>query len=599
MSNTVSKGGNSPLNPSEGKKGRGIDYKWIALSNVLIASMMGTINGSITLISLPAIFNGIHIDPLTSFQYLLWILMGYGLVTATLLLSFGRLSDMYGRVRLFKLGFLVFTIGSILLYLTPSTGDAGAIEIIIFRIVQAVGSALTMANSSAILTDAFPVSERGKALGINMVALMSGQFIGLLLGGILAVFDWRYIFLVSVPFGILGTVWSTLKLKELSLRAPKTKLDIWGNVTFVSGITLLLLGVTYGLMPYGSDAMGWNNPWVMASMVIGFILLVLFPVVESKVENPMFRLDLFRIKMFTYANVAGFLSSLSRGGMMFMLILLLQGIWLPLHGYSYESTPFWAGVYMLPLTLGVIIMGPISGILSDKYGPRWIATIGMVMNTIGFIILASLPSNFNYWELGLTLFFMGLGSGMFGSPNSASIMNSVPPQERGVASGMLTTIMNTAFTASMAIFFTIVIVGITQRFPDAMASSLAGIGAAQLTPILSNIPPTGALFSAFLGYNPVETILASVPSAVVSQIPSATLTTLTGTTWFPSTLSEAFMPSLQISFYIGAVFCGLSALLSALRGKKYIHEMEVIKISPDDDVVDSDEVPYYVEKTGP
>jgi MFS family permease len=590
MSNTVSKGGNLPLNPSEGKKGRGIDYKWIALSNVLIASMMGTINGSITLISLPAIFNGIHIDPLTSFQYLLWILMGYGLVTATLLLSFGRLSDMYGRVRLFKLGFLVFTIGSILLYLTPSTGDAGAIEIIIFRIVQAVGSALTMANSSAILTDAFPVSERGKALGINMVALMSGQFIGLLLGGILAVFDWRYIFLVSVPFGILGTVWSTLKLKELSLRAPKTKLDIWGNVTFVSGITLLLLGVTYGLMPYGSDAMGWNNPWVMASMVIGFLLLVLFPVVESKVENPMFRLDLFRIKMFTYANVAGFLSALSRGGMMFMLILLLQGIWLPLHGYSYESTPFWAGVYMLPLTIGVIIMGPISGILSDKYGPRWIATIGMVMNTIGFIILASLPSNFNYWELGLTLFFMGLGSGMFGSPNSASIMNSVPPQERGVASGMLTTIMNTAFTASMAIFFTIVIVGITQRFPDAMASSLAGIGAAQLTPILSNIPPTGALFSAFLGYNPVETILSSVPSVVVSQIPPATLTTLTGTTWFPSTLSEAFMPSLQISFYIGAVFCGLSALLSALRGKKYIHEMEVIKISPDDDVPDSEEV---------
>ncbi|WP_321422859.1 MFS transporter [uncultured Methanobacterium sp.] len=590
MSNTVSKGGNSPLNPSEGKKGRGIDYKWIALSNVLIASMMGTINGSITLISLPAIFNGIHIDPLTSFQYLLWILMGYGLVTATLLLSFGRLSDMYGRVRLFKLGFLVFTIGSILLYLTPSTGDAGAIEIIIFRIVQAVGSALTMANSSAILTDSFPVSERGKALGINMVALMSGQFIGLLLGGILAVFDWRYIFLVSVPFGILGTVWSTLKLKELSLRAPKTKLDIWGNVTFVSGITLLLLGVTYGLMPYGSDAMGWNNPWVIASMVVGFLLLVLFPVVESKVENPMFRLDLFRIKMFTYANVAGFLSALSRGGMMFMLILLLQGIWLPLHGYSYESTPFWAGVYMLPLTLGVIIMGPISGILSDKYGPRWIATIGMVMNTIGFLVLASLPANFNYWELGLTLFFMGLGSGMFGSPNSASIMNSVPPQERGVASGMLTTIMNTAFTASMAIFFTIVIVGITQRFPDAMASSLASIGAVQLTPILSNIPPTGALFSAFLGYNPVETILTSVPSAVVSHIPTATLTTLTGTTWFPSTLSEAFMPSLQISFYIGAVFCGLSALLSALRGKKYIHEMEVIKISPDDDVADSDEV---------
>ncbi|MBI5459434.1 MFS transporter [Methanobacterium sp.] len=590
MSNNISKGGNLPHNPSEDKGGRGIDYKWIALSNVLIASLMGMINGSITLISLPAIFNGINIDPLTSFQYLLWILMGYGLVTATLLLSFGRLSDMYGRVKLFKLGFLIFTIGSILLYLTPSTGDAGAIEIILFRIVQAVGSALTMANSSAILTDAFPVSERGKALGINMVALMSGQFIGLLLGGILAVFNWRYVFLVSVPFGILGTIWSTYKLKEVSLRAPKTKLDIWGNIIFVSGITLLLLGVTYGLMPYGSDAMGWNNPLVIASMIVGFLLLALFPVVESKVENPMFRLDLFRIKMFTYANLAGFLSSLSRGGMMFMLILLLQGIWLPLHGYSYESTPFWAGVYMLPLTIGVIIMGPISGMLSDKYGPRWIATMGMVMNTIGFLVLASLPYNFNYLEFGLALFFMGLGSGMFGSPNSAAIMNSVPPQDRGVASGMLTTIMNTAFTASMAIFFTIVIVGITQRFPDALASSLASIGALQLTPILSNIPPTGALFSAFLGYNPVETILSSVPAAVVSQIPHATLITLTGTTWFPSTLAEAFMPSLRVSFYIGALFCGLAAILSALRGKRYIHELELIKISSEDDGTDSEEI---------
>lgn len=588
MNNNVSEGGNMPSNPSEGKGGHGLDYKWIALSNVIIASLMGMINGSITLISLPAIFNGIQIDPLTSFQYLLWILMGYGLVTATLLLSFGRLSDIYGRVRLFKLGFLIFTIGSILLFLTPSTGDAGAIEIIIFRIVQAVGSALTMANSSAILTDAFPVSERGKALGINMVALMSGQFIGLLLGGILAVFNWRYVFLVSVPFGILGTIWSTFKLKELSLRAPKTKLDIWGNLIFVAGITVLLLGVTYGLMPYGSDAMGWGNPLVIASMIIGFVLLALFPVVESKVENPMFRLDLFKIKMFTYANLAGFLNSLSRGGMMFMLILLLQGIWLPLHGYSYESTPFWAGVYMLPLTIGVIIMGPISGMLSDKYGPRWIATLGMVMNTIGFLTLAALPYDFGYIEFALALFFMGLGTGMFGSPNSASIMNSVPAQERGVASGMLTTIMNTAFTASMAIFFTIVIVGITQRFPGALTSSLASIGAVQLTPILSHIPPTGALFSAFLGYNPVETILSSVPSSVVSQIPPATLTTLTGTSWFPSTLAEAFMPSLRVSFYIGGLFSALAAILSALRGERYIHELEIIKIDPDDEMTDSE-----------
>ena len=528
----------------------------------------------ILLIALPAIFNGIHVDPLNSFQYLLWILMGYGLVVATLLLSFGRLSDMYGRVKMFRLGFIIFTAGSVLLYLTPSTGDAGALEIIIFRLVQAVGAAFFMCNSAAILTDAFPSNERGKALGINMVAAMSGTFLGLILGGILAIFDWRYVFLVSVPFGILGSILSYYKLKELSIQSVTTKIDIWGNVTFVLGITLLLVGVTYGLIPYGNNPMGWNNPWVIVSMLAGLISLILFPFIENRVEHPMFRLDLFKIKSFAFANLAALLSALARGGMMFMIILLLQGIWLPLHGYSYESTPFWAGIYMIPLIIGMIIMGPISGILSDKYGPRWIATIGMVMVTISFLLLAALPYNFNFIELGLILFIMGFGNGMFGSPNNAAIMNSVPAEDRGVASGMMYTMLNTAMPASMAIFFTIVIIGLTQRFPEAMVSSLASIGAVQLTPILSNIPPTAALFSALLGYNPVNAILGVLPAPVVAQIPHSTLTTLTGTTWFPQTLENAFIPSLRISLYIGAILSAIAAILSALRGEKYIHQDE-------------------------
>jgi MFS family permease len=516
--------------------------------------------------------------------------MGYGLVTATLLLSFGRISDMYGRVKMFRLGFLIFSFASILLFLTPSTGNAGALEIIIFRIIQAVGSALLMANSAAIITDAFPSNERGKALGINMVAVMSGMFIGLILGGILAIFDWRYVFLVSVPFGLIGTVWSYYKLKELSIKSAKTKIDIWGNLTFLIGITLLLVGVTYGLIPYGSNPMGWNNPWVITSMILGLISLILFPIVENRVESPMFRLDLFKNRSFMYANLAGLLGALGRGGMMFMLILLLQGIWLPLHGYSYSSTPFWAGIYMLPLTAGIIIMGPISGILSDTYGPRWIATIGMIIVTLAFLVLAALPYNFTYIEFGLALFMMGLGGGMFGSPNSASIMNSVPAEDRGVASGMMYTIMNTAFTASMAIFFTIVIVGITQRFPEAMTTSLANIGAVQLSPILSNIPPTAALFSAFLGYNPVDAILAALPAPLVALIPHSTLNTLTGTTWFPSTLANAFLPSLRTSFYIGALLSIIAAILSALRGGKYIHGDEIIKTGSED------ESPSEVEK---
>ena len=560
-----------------GKK-RGLDYKWVVMINVLMAGLMSSINGSITMISLPAIFNGIHIDPLTSFQYLLWILMGYSLVTATLMLGFGRLSDLHGRVKLFKIGFLIFTVGSILLYLTPSTGDAGAIEIIAFRIIQAVGAAFLMANSSAILTDAFPVNERGKALGINTISFTSGQFIGLLLGGILAVYNWRYVFLVSVPVGIIGTVWSFLKLKEISIKPAETKFDILGNVVFIASITSILLAITYGLMPYGNNPMGWGNPWVIAALAIGLILLAAFPFIENRIKNPMFRMDLFKVKSFTYANVAGFLNALGRGGMMFMVIILLQGIWLPLHGYSYESTPFWAGVYMLPLTFGFILMGPISGMLSDRYGPRWIATTGMVLAATAFLILASLPYNFDYIELGLTLFLMGVGGGMFGSPNSASIMNSVAPQDRGVASGMMTTVMMTAFTVSMAMFFTIVIVGITQRFPDAMTSSLASIGAVQLAPVLTSIPPTGAMFSAFLGFNPVTTILNGLPAQFVASIPQGTLATLTGTTWFPQTLANAFMPALSLSFYIGAAFCALAALLSALRGANYIHGMHIVDV---------------------
>jgi MFS family permease len=537
---------------------------------------MASINSYIILIALPSIFNGIHIDPLNSFQYLLWILMGYGLVTATLLLSFGRLSDMYGRVKMFRLGFLIFTFGSVLLYLTPSSGDAGAIEIIVFRLVQGVGAAFFMANSAAILTDAFPSSERGKALGINIVAAIAGNFLGLVIGGVLAVFNWRYVFLISVPFGLIGTIWS-FKLKELSKKAIKTKIDVWGNLTFVLGITLILVGITYGLLPYGNSPMGWNNPWVIAAMIVGLVSLILFPFIENRVESPMFRLDLFRNRSFAFANIAGLLGSLGRGGLMFMLILLLQGIWLPLHGYSYDSTPFWAGIYMLPLTAGIVIMGPLSGVLSDTYGPRWISTGGMIVVTISFILFAALPINFNFWEFAFAEFLMGIGSGMFSTPNTASIMNSVPSEDRGVASGMISTLRNTAGTASMAIFFTIVIVGITQRFPDAMLSSLTSIGAVNLAPILTNIPPTAALFSAFLGYNPVNAILTTLPPSIVAHIPGSTLNTLTGITWFPSTLANAFLPSLQTSFIIGAVISIIAAILSALRGERYIHEDKIIK----------------------
>ena len=551
-----------------------MQYKWIALSNTTLGVLMASINGNILLISIPAIFNGIHLNPLSgdAFQYLLWLLFGYNIITATLLVTFGKLSDMFGRVKLYNMGFLIFTIGSILLALTPSTGAAGAMELILFRLVQAVGGAFLFANSAAILTDAFPHNERGKALGINQVAFLVGSLLGLLLGGVLAVIDWRMVFLVSVPVGIIGTIWSYFKLRELGAPQP-AHIDLYGNATFAIGLTLLLIGVTYGLLPYGTSVMGWASPFVLASMTLGALLLVAFILIEKKVKDPMFRLELFRIRMFSAANIAGMLGSMARGGVFLLLIILLQGIWLPLHGYSFSETPFWSGIYMIPMLVGFVVMGPLSGWLSDKYGARFLATAGMMISAIAFILLATLPFNFTYFGFASILLVMGLGSGMFASPNTASIMNSVPPENRGAASGMRATLQNTGSTASLAIFFTIVILGLASSLPHALSSAMASAGAPQIVATdIARIPPTSALFGAFLGYNPVKSMLAQLPANDTRAISNSTMAKITSTDWFPNTIAPSFMKSLDASFYIGAMLSFIAAIASLFRGQRYVHE---------------------------
>jgi MFS family permease len=550
-----------------------VEYKWIALSNTTIGTLMAAIDGTIVLISLPAIFRGIAIDPLTSFQYLLWILFGYSLITSTLLVSFGRISDMYGRVRMFNLGFAIFTVGSLLCAATPSTGDLGAAELIVFRVIQGIGGAFLFANSAAILTDAFPPRERGKALGINMTAAIVGSLVGLVLGGVLALFNWRYIFLVSVPVGGLGTVWSYWKLKDMAPTRKGQKLDVLGNVTFAAGLTFLIVGVTYALEPYGASAMGWGDPWVIASMALGIVLLAAFPFVETRVPDPMFHLGLFRNRMFSAANLAGLLSSVGRGGVQIMLIILLQGIWLPLHGISYQDTPFWAGVYMLPMIVGFSIMGPISGYLSDKHGARLFATSAMVITAFTFLLLSFLPANFDYPTFAVIILVMGMAGGLFAAPNIVSIMNAVPPEHRGAASGMRATIQNTGQTLSLAIFFTVIIAGLSNSLPSALSGAMVSAGVPGLAGAFSSISPTSALFSAFLGYNPMQSILA-IPSLapVVSQIPQQTLAFLEGHTFFPNAIAPAFISSLDLSFYIGAVLSIAAAVASLLRGSVYIHE---------------------------
>lgn len=546
-----------------------VEYKWVVLSNTTVGVLMSSIDGTIVLISLPAIFRGIQLDPMTSFQYLLWILFGYMIVTATLLVTFGRISDIHGRIRLYNLGFAIFAVGSTLLYFTPSTGNLGALEIISFRMIQAVGAAFLFSNSAALITDAFPKKELGKALGINQIAGLAGSFIGLVVGGTLATIYWRDVFLVSVPVGIFGAVWSYWKLKEIGTVSRGEKIDVWGNLAFASGLTLLLVSLTYGLLPYGTSPMGWTNPYVLAGLLAGSALLVSFPFIESKVRYPMFRLSLFRIRTFSAGIFAGFLASSARGGVMIMLSILLQGIWLPLHGVNYVDTPFWAGIYLLPLSAGFITMGPISGWLSDKYGARGLATLGMVITASTFLALATLPYNFYYPEFAAVIYIQGLGMGMFASPNTASIMDSVPQKHRGVASGMRSTMQNTGMMASIAAFFAVIVVSLSHGLPSTFASSLSQAGAPpQLISYFTSLSPTQTLFSAFLGYNPVAAIIAGLPQNISSILSSQTIAILTGLHWFPTTIAKVFMSSLQDAFYVSAGLSVVAAIASSLRGKE-------------------------------
>ena len=543
-------------------------YKWIALSNTTLGMFMAMLDGNIVLISLPAIFRGIQINPMApaSTPYLLWLLMGYTVVTATLLVSFGRISDIFGRVRLYNLGFAIFTFASILLSLTPGKGDTGAMELVLLRLLQGVGSGFLFSNSAAILTDAFPSSQRGMAMGINQIFGIGGSLIGLLVGGVLADIHWRLIFLVSVPVGLAGTIWAYLKLQETGTISSGQKIDWWGNASFAVGLTSLLLALTYGIMPYGHSKMGWGNPYVIAGITIGTLLLALFIYIEFHTEMPMFNLELFKIRAFAAGNLSLFLSSIARGGLQFMLIIWLQGIWLPLHGYNFEQTPLWAGIYMLPMMLGFFFMGPLSGFLSDRYGARGFSTVGMLISTLAFILLSLLPANFNYVPFVIILLLSGIGMGMFAAPNTTAIMNTVPAEHRGASSGMRATLQNTGSALSMTLYFSILIIGLTQHLPGTMYQGLVHAGVPEAVALnVANLPPTGALFAAFLGYNPMAQLL---PASVLHQLPQASQQLILGKVFFPQLIAPAVMSSLRVAFYISAVLSIIAAVASFMRGKK-------------------------------
>jgi MFS family permease len=530
---------------------------------------MAVLNSSIVLIALPDIFRGIGLNPLApgNTSYLLWMLMGFMVVTAVLVVSLGRLGDMFGRVKMFNLGFAVFTLFSILLSVSWMHGAAAALYLIALRIGQGVGAALLMANSSAILTDAFPPDQRGLAMGINNVALIAGSFIGLILGGLLAPVQWRLVFLVSIPFGLFGTVWSYLKLRDTGVRT-RSHIDWWGNLTFAAGLVMVLVGITYGLLPYGGHTMGWTSPFVLIMIFGGVGVLTGFCYLETRVPAPMFRLSLFRIKAFAAGNAANLLAALSRGGMMFIIIIWLQGIWLPLHGYAFSVTPLWAGIYMLPLTAGFLLAGPTSGVLADRYGARPFATGGLALAAVSFILLQSLPVDFSYLGFGAVLFLSGVGLGMFGAPNQTGIMNSLPPDQRGAGAGMTMTFMSSAQVLSIGIFFTLMILGLASSLPGALFHGLTAQGvSASVATGVSHLPPVGSLFAAFLGYNPMAQLLG--PAA--HQLPHHTYVYLTGRSFFPRLISAPFHKGLGEAFDFAFAACAFGAIASLLRGGRYIH----------------------------
>src|SRR5665213_432313 len=553
------------INSTSGQNGSHSDrYKWTALTNTTIGILMVTINGSILLIALPNIFRGINLSPLApgNTSYFLWILMGFLLVTSVLVVSFGRVGDMYGRAKMYNLGFAIFTVFSVLLAVTWMTGPGAALWIILMRVGQGVGGAFLFANSSAIITDAFPPNERGFALGINGVAAIGGSFLGLLLGGLLAPIEWRLVFLISVPFGVFGTVWAYAKLRDNGLRI-KAKIDWIGNITFAVGLVGVLTGIVYGLQPYGGHTMGWTSPFVLGCLIGGALILVAFVFIETRVTDPMFQLKLFRNRSFAMGNLAALLAALARGGLQFMLIIWLQGIWLPQHGYSFERTPLWAGIYMIPLTVGFFISGPLAGKLADKYGPRPFATAGLVLTGVTFLLFQVLPMDFPYGWFAVLLLLVGLAMGLFAAPNTSAVMNSLPANQRGAGAGMLNTFQNAASVLSIGFFFTVITLGLASSLPHSLLSGLTaqGVPLAQATQI-SHIPAIGSLFSAFLGINPMQQLLGV---HILSQ-PGVHSAALLARGFFPGLIAKPFASGLHLSLIAAAALCFLGAVFSWLRG---------------------------------
>lgn len=427
-----------------------LQYKYIVLTNTSVASFMALLDSNIVLISLPTIIRKLPDTPPSD---AIWIIMGYTLIIATMLLAIGRLADIYGRIKLYTIGFAVFTIGSGLCSISIN-----GISLVIFRLIQGVGGALIFANATAIITDTFPPTERGRALGINQVGGIAGSVIGLVAGGVLTtLLGWQSIFWINLPVGTFATVWAYTKLKELSVKTAGERPDVIGMGLFGVGLTLFLLGLVFGSIE------GWAASDV-GLLVFGLILIAGFVLAETRVKMPMMDLSLFKIKEFSAGILSNLLASISRGAVSFVLVFYFQGVLL--------LDALTAGVMLIPFSVAFVIFGPVSGYLSDRYGARGFATGGMIISVIAFLWFSILPLNTPYNLFVLPMILTGIGGGLFVSPNIASIMNSVPVMRRGIASGMSSTLINTGMLLSLGIAFAIMASSMPQSTLQAIFAGL-------------------------------------------------------------------------------------------------------------------------------
>ena len=344
------------------------------------------------------------------------------------------------------------------------------------------------------------------------------------------------------------------------------RIDWWGNITFALGLGAILIAITAGIQPYHGHAMGWTSPQVGGLLIGGVALLAAFAVIETRIAEPMFRLGLFRIRAFTAGNVGRLLGPAAQGGLQFMLIIWLQGIWLPLHGYSYSATPLWAGIFLLPLTAGFLVAGPVSGYLSDRFGARLFASTGMAVFAASFVGLMLLPVDFPYWAFAALTALNGIGVGMFSAPNTASIMSSVPASQRGAASGMRATFQNSGTALSIGAFFSLLIAGLASSLPKTLTSGLTSHGVPHgVAQHIAALPPVASLFAAVLGVNPIRHLLAA--GGVLAARPASAQRVLTGQEFFPQLISGPFAHGLSVVFAAGALLAILAGVASLLRGR--------------------------------